>query len=135
MRRLPAFLRGPAPRIDAGLLLLRLGGAFMLFMVHGRPKLLHYAEELLRIEDPFGLGPHIGLWFAIFAEVLCPLLIALGIFTRLACLPILAVLLIALVAVHPDWSLEEGQFAWLLLILFGTLALTGPGRWALANRH
>jgi putative oxidoreductase len=55
------------------------------------------------------------------------LLLMLGILARLACLPVLAVLAVALVVVHPDWTLEQGQFAWLLLILFGGLALTGPG--------
>ena len=76
---------------------------------------------------------------ALIAEVLCPLLIALGWATRLACLPILGLLLIALLVVHPEWSLEQGQFGWLLLVLFGTLALTGPGRYSLearlARRH
>ena len=42
-------------------------------------------------------------------------------------------LLVALVVVHPDWSLEQGQFAWLLLALYGGLALTGPGPWSLAG--
>lgn len=114
---------------DAGLFFLRTSGAFMLLYVHGSPKIMHYATELARIEDPFGMGPQVSLWFAIFAEVLCPILIALGIFTRLACLPILIVLAVALFAVHPDWSIEQGQFAWLLLIVFGTIALCGPGRW------
>jgi hypothetical protein len=48
-----------------------------------------------------------------------------GVGTRLACLPIIAVLLVAMLAVHPQWSIAEGQFGWLLLIIFTTLALTG----------
>jgi putative oxidoreductase len=118
------------PSINGGLLFLRLTSAALLCYVHGLPKVIHYADELTRIENPFGLGPAFSLWFAIFAEVVCPLLIALGVLTRLACLPIIAVLLVALFAVHPDWTIAEGQFAWLLLIVFTTLALTGSGRWA-----
>jgi len=53
---------------------------------------------------------------------------------RLACLPILTVLLIALLVVHPQWSLAEGQFGWLLLILFTTVFIAGPGRLALNVR-
>jgi len=63
----------------------------------------------------------------VLAEVVCPVLLVLGVVARLACLPVLAVLLVALVVVHPEWSLEQGQFAWLLVALYGGLALTGPG--------
>jgi len=126
-------------RLDLGLLFLRLGGAGLLLSVHGLPKALHFRQQLGLIEDPLHLGAWPTLGFAVFAEVLCPLLIALGWATRLACLPILGLLLIALLVVHPQWSLEEGQFGWLLLVLFGTLALTGPGRYSLearlARRH
>jgi len=125
--------------LDLGLLFLRLGGAGLLLAVHGLPKALHFRQQLGLIEDPLHLGAWPTLGFAVFAEVLCPLLIALGWATRLACLPILGLLLIALLVVHPQWSLEEGQFGWLLLVLFGTLALTGPGRYSLearlARRH
>jgi putative oxidoreductase len=119
------------PRIDAGLFFLRLTGCLLLLHVHGLPKVFHFSEELTRIEDPFGLGPYMSLLPAIFAEVVCPLFILLGVFTRLACLPIIGVLLVAMVFVHPNWSIAEGQFGWLLLIIFTTLALTGPGRWRL----
>ncbi|WP_158894791.1 MULTISPECIES: DoxX family protein [unclassified Pseudomonas] len=121
-------------RLDLGLLFLRLGGAGLLLAVHGLPKALHFRQQLGLIEDPLHLGAWPTLGFAVFAEVVCPLLIALGWATRLACLPILGVLLIALLVVHPQWSLEEGQFGWLLLVLFGTLALTGPGRYSLEAR-
>jgi putative oxidoreductase len=116
-------------QIDAGLLFLRVAGAALLFAVHGLPKALHYTQELTRIEDPFGLGAQFSLWAALFAEVVCPPLIALGVGTRLACLPVIGLLLVALLFVHPEWSLAEGQFGWLLLIVFVTIFLCGPGQW------
>ncbi|MBB6290129.1 MULTISPECIES: DoxX family protein [unclassified Pseudomonas] len=119
---------------DLGLLFLRGSGALFLLWVHGLPKLLNYSEQLKLIEDPFHLGAHITLLLAIFAEVLCPLLIIAGVLVRLACLPILAVLLIAMVVVHPEWTLLEGQFGWLLLIIFTTLLISGPGRLVLSQR-
>ncbi len=117
------------PRIDAGLFFLRLTGGLLLLYVHGLPKVLNFSEELIKIEDPFGLGPWMSLLPAIFAEVVCPIFIILGIGTRLACLPIIGVLLVAMLVVHPQWSIAEGQFGWLLLIIFTTLALTGAGKW------
>ena len=119
---------------DFGLLFLRISGALFLLGVHGLPKLLNFSAELQRIEDPFHLGTHLTLILAIFAEVLCPLLIVAGVFVRLACLPILFVLLVALLVVHPQWSVAEGQFGWLLLILFTSICIAGPGRLAL-NVH
>lgn len=119
---------------DLGLLFLRVSGALFLLWVHGLPKLLNYSEQLKLIEDPFHLGAHVTLLLAIFAEVLCPLLIIAGVLVRLACLPILAVLLIAMVVVHPEWTLLEGQFGWLLLIIFTSILIAGPGRLALEKK-
>ncbi|ENA0609875.1 DoxX family protein [Enterobacter bugandensis] len=123
-----------SPRIDLGLFFLRLTGCLLMLYVHGLPKVFHFNEELTRIEDPFGFGPYMSLIPAIFAEVICPLFIIAGVYARLACLPIIAVLLVAMLAVHPDWSIAEGQFGWLLLIVFTTLALTGPGQWRLQRK-
>ncbi|KDD67588.1 putative oxidoreductase [Pseudomonas sp. BT76 TE3572] len=119
---------------DFGLFFLRVSGGLFLLWVHGLPKLLNYSTQLQTIEDPFHLGANVTLMLAIFAEVLCPLLIVAGVFVRLACLPILCVLLIALLIVHPQWSLDEGQFGWLLMMLFTSLLIAGPGRLALNVR-
>jgi len=122
------------PRIDLGLFFLRITGSLLLLYVHGLPKVMHFSEELTRIEDPFGFGPYFSLIPAIVAEVICPLLILFGVATRLACVPIIAVLLVAMLVVHPGWSIAEGQFGWLLLIVFTTLAITGPGAWRIRSR-
>jgi putative oxidoreductase len=119
---------------DIGLLFLRVSGGLFLLWVHGLPKLLDFTAQLQLIEDPFHLGSHLTLILAIFAEVLCPLLIVAGLLARLACVPILFVLLVALLVVHPQWSVAEGQFGWLLLILFATVLIAGPGRLAISVR-
>ncbi|AZF26490.1 DoxX family protein [Pseudomonas sp. R2-60-08W] len=119
---------------DVGLLFLRVSGALFLLWVHGLPKLLNYSDQLKLIEDPFHLGAPLTLLLAIFAEVLCPLLIIAGVWTRLACLPILAVLVIALLVVHPEWTLFEGQFGWLLMIIFTSILIAGPGSLRLGQR-
>jgi putative oxidoreductase len=120
------------PRLHAvALLFMRVSTALLLLHVHGLPKLLNWQREVQLIEDPFGLGASLTLGLAVFAEVLCPLLLIAGVFARLACLPVLAVLLVAVAVVHPEWSLEQGQFAWLFIILFTGLALTGPGPYVL----
>ncbi|MGB9991969.1 DoxX family protein [Massilia sp. SM-13] len=116
---------------DAGLLFARIAGAALLLWVHGLPKLLHWQEELAHIDDPLGMGRGLTLACALFAEIVCPLLVAVGLFTRLATLPVLFLLLVSMLLVHPEWSIAEGQFGWLLLIVFGTIALSGAGRYSI----
>lgn len=118
---------------DVALCWLRISGCLMLMSVHGLPKLLHFQRELGLIEDPFGIGSGLTLSLAIFAEVLCPVLIIVGVLTRLATLPILFLLAVSVILVHPEWSLAEGQFAWLLLIIFSTIFIAGSGRMALGS--
>jgi putative oxidoreductase len=123
-----------ATTTDFGLLYLRVTASLLVLAVHGLPKAMHYASQAAAIEDPFHLGRTVSITFAIFAEVICPPLMILGIATRLAALPILIVTVVALVFVHRDWSLAEGQFAWMLLILFGTIAIAGPGQIRVGGR-
>ncbi|AQW29923.1 DoxX family protein [Ralstonia syzygii subsp. celebesensis] len=120
--------------VHAGLLFLRVAGGALLLYVHGLPKVLHYSQELARIEDPFHLGAAPTLLLAILSETVCPLLIALGVLTRLACLPIVFLLLVALLVVHREWSIADGQFGWLLLTLFVTVLIAGPGRFSLSPK-
>jgi putative oxidoreductase len=115
--------------VDIGLLYLRVAASLLLLIVHGLPKLLNFSDELDSIADPFHLGKTLSVTFAIFAQVVCPSFMMLGIGTRMAAIPILLVTLIAIVFVHPDWTLVQGQFAWMLLIMFGTVAIAGPGKY------
>jgi putative oxidoreductase len=122
----PYFLQRP----DLGLLFLRVFGSLLVIYIHGLPKIVHWETELQVIDDPLHIGRSITLLCAIFAEVICPMAIIIGVYTRLACLPFIFLLLVSMLGVHADWSLEQGQFGWLLLILFGTVALCGSGRYA-----
>jgi putative oxidoreductase len=120
---------------DAALLFLRVSASILVLLVHGLPKVFHYTAQLAEIEDPFHFGKAFSLCFAIFAEVVCPLFMIFGIATRLAALPIIGVTVIALAFVHPEWNLGEAQFAWMLLILFGTLVIGGAGRYRVPLPH
>jgi putative oxidoreductase len=119
---------------DAALLFLRVTASVLVLLVHGLPKAVHFASQLDAIEDPLHLGKTLTLGFAIFAEVLCPLLMIAGIATRLAALPVMLISAVALGLVHREWTLDQGQFAWMLLIMFGTIAIGGAGRYRIALR-
>jgi putative oxidoreductase len=135
MASFPRFLthvEDPGRYPSAGLLLLRVGAGLGMALGHGLAKL----ERLLgagpvTFPDPFGVGAEVSLALAVFGELLCGLLIALGLFTRLALLPFAFTMLIALLVVHASdpWAKKELAFMYLLPAL--TLFLTGPGRFSL----
>jgi len=114
---------------SVGLLVLRLAiGGMML--THGWPKLQRLLETPGQFADPIGLGPEITLGLAVLAEFICALLIVFGAWTRLAALPLLATMLVAVVIVHSGDSFQDREMA----LLYGsgalTLLLTGGGRYS-----
>lgn len=116
---------------DIGLLVLRVGvGAFMLF-AHGWGKLAGFGELAGKFPDPIGVGSTVSLVLAIFAEVLCALLVIVGLGTRFAAVPLLVTMLVAAFVVHADDPWSKQEFALLYAIPFLTLVFTGGGRYAL----
>ena len=118
--------------IDIGLLLLRLVfGAAMLFG-HGWSKMMKlFTESPIEFADPIGLGPAFSLGLTVFAEVLCSLLIMLGLFTRWALIPLIITMLVAFLVVHISDPFPRMEKAILYLTVYITLILTGPGKYAL----
>lgn len=116
-----------------GLLVLRIAfGAFML--VHGTQKLMGYSALAEKFPDPLGMGSQLSLIAAIGSEVGCSLLLILGLGTRLAALPLAFTMLIALFVVHAadPWKIKE--LAAVYLVVYITLALTGPGCFSIDQR-
>jgi putative oxidoreductase len=113
------------------LLFMRIAAGFAIIKGHGWDKLFHFSEHLNEIPDPMGLGPELSLSFAVFADVFCALLVILGLFTRIAVLPILVTVMIGFFIVHGSdpWSMREVPF--LYTILFVPLLILGPGRYSL----
>ena len=113
----------------AGLLVLRLAiGGMML--VHGVPKLGRLFTTPDKFGDPLGLGPEVSLALAVFAEVVCAALLAVGAATRLAAVPLLITMLVAAFVVHGADPFGKKELA----LLYGagalSLLMTGAGRFS-----
>lgn len=133
-------LSGPAPRPDAGLLVLRLGlGALLLF--HGVYKVTH---GVAWIAGPLsGAGLPAWLQYGVYiGEVLAPVLVILGLWTRPAALAIAIDMFMAIflarrgdiAKINPmggGWAIE---LELLYLVAALTLALAGGGRYGLGKR-
>ncbi len=112
---------------NAGTLILRLGmGGLM--MKHGYQKLMHFAEYKGQFMNFLGLGQSVSLSLAIFAEFFCALFILIGLFTRLATIPVIIVMCVALFKAHNSDFLGEGEMATLYLSGYLTLLFIGPGK-------
>ena len=121
---------------DLGLLVLRLWLGISLFMLHGLGKLMDYKKMAGVFPDPLRVGHQASLTLAIFGEVVCSVLLILGLFTRFAALGAAITMGVAFFLVHHLKLKGEanGEMAFIYLAGFVTLLLAGPGRFALDGK-
>lgn len=119
------------PLADIWLVLLRVfSAAFML--THGYPKLTRlFAEGEIQFGDPIGIGPAASLTLAVFAEFFCSILVGLGLFTRLAAIPLMITMSVAAFIAHGADPFGRKEMALLYLLLFTTLLVFGAGKYSL----
>ncbi len=117
--------------LDLGLLSLRVSAGLLMAIGHGYPKLMSWSTKSESFPDPLGVGSPLSLALAIFGELGCSLLVALGLATRLSAVPVVVTMLVAAFIVHGDDPFRKQEFALVYAIPFITLILTGPGRFSL----
>tara|TARA_R110000772_G_scaffold23252_4_gene62316 strand:- start:311 stop:709 length:399 start_codon:yes stop_codon:yes gene_type:complete len=116
---------------DKGLLVFRVFAAFALIKAHGLPKLLHFQETLQHIPDPLGMGSTFSAYFAIFTNLFCAVLVALGLFTRASAFLIFSLTITGLLLVHFNDSSKVQDVPLLYSIVFGYIAYMGAGKYSL----
>ena len=115
--------------LDIGLLLLRIGVA-SLMLTHGLPKLMKLVAGDFAFGDPIGLGSSVSLFLAVFAEVGCSLLILIGAAIRLATLPLMFTMLVAVLVVHTNDPFGKKELPLLYLLIYTLLLLAGSGKFS-----
>lgn len=116
-----------AGAFNAAMLLLRLGLG-ILMMNHGYQKLIHFSEYQAKFMNFLGMGSTMSLALVVFAEFFCAMFIILGLFTRLAAIPIIVTMCVALFQVHHAAFFGKGEMDALYLTGFLVLLLVGPGK-------
>ena len=113
--------------LDIVLLILRVG-LTLLMLSHGIEKLNTLLEGgTIQFPDPLGVGAAVSLSLAVFAEVFCSILILFGLATRLAVLPLIFNMLIAVFVIHAADGLKVKELALHYLLGYLVLLFTGAG--------
>jgi len=133
--RVPALVRADGP---PGIILVRLSVG-LVFLLEGVKKFLQPADwgagrfTRIGIPHPSVMAPFVGI-----VEVVCGTLLVVGLATRLAAIPLLVDITVAIITTKIPILLAKGfwpmegeartDFAMLLGLLF--LLAAGPGRWS-----
>lgn len=117
---------------DINALILRLVLGLSMFYGHGLGKWnVLFGEGEIQFADPLGMGVTLSMGLAVFAEVVCALFVAAGLFTRFALIPLIITMGVAVFIFHSGHAF--GKFELPLIYFFGFIALIfiGPGRFSL----
>ncbi len=116
---------------NVGLLILRVSLGFSMLLLHGRGKMLNFSVTAEKFPAVLYLPSNISLGFAVFAEVVCSVLLIVGLFTRFAALMLAATMGAAFFIVHQASLVpgpSSGELAMVYLVGYVTLCLTGAGK-------
>ena len=116
-----------AGAINAAMLLLRLSVG-ILMMMHGYDKLTHFNEYQSKFMNFMGIGASASLALVVFAEFFCSLFLILGLFTRLAAIPLIIATCVMVFKAHNGDVFGDGETAALYLTGYLVLLLVGPGK-------
>lgn len=123
------------PSVSIALLLLRVISGSAMLMNHGLKKINNFNAIVAKgFADPFHIGVKASLGLTIFAEVFCAGLIIIGLLTRLATLPLIIAMIVALFFAHSGDLYGEGELSGLFLTIFIVIFLVGPGRYSLDKK-
>lgn len=135
MRHLFAKLTASSPASTSlALLLLRLTAGGFMAVGHGFGKL---KTDPSTFPDPLGIGASASYYGAVTSELVCAGLVAIGLLTRLACLPCIFTMAVGALVVHgkdPFFAGGPGDAkepAVIYLLMFTVILIAGPGRYSL----
>jgi len=115
--------------VNIALLILRVGIAVMM-LVHGIPKLQMLISGDIQFPGVMGMSPTISLAMAVFAEVVCSVLLLIGLFTRVTVIPLIITMLTAVFLIHGGDPFAKQELGIHYLIVYIALFMLGGGRYS-----
>lgn len=126
------FLFPSQPRSTKASLFLLIMRVFfgLLLMNHGIQKWGNYHELSATFPDPLGLGSPLSLGLAIFGELVCSMAFIIGLFYRLAMLPMIFTMAMAFFIIHGSDTFAVKELALIYLVVFVLMYISGPGKFS-----
>jgi putative oxidoreductase len=93
-------------------------------------KKLLSVDQKVQFPGKFGLSSEISLALAVFAEVICSILLIVGFRTRLVVIPLIITMLVAVLSVHAADPFGKKELALHSLLVYVVLMATGSGRYS-----
>lgn len=118
---------------NLALAILRIGLSAMM-LTHGIPKLKMLFDNPSDFPDPMGIGSLPTLILAIIGEVIAPVLVLIGLKTKIATIPTILTMAAAIFVVHANDPFNVKEKAILYLIGFIAIALMGAGKYSIDKK-
>ncbi len=113
---------------NVAMLLLRVSFGFILMLKHGFDKVRTFDTLQHTFYSFMGMGPKASLILALFAEIFCSILVVMGLFTRLACVPLIIMFLVIIFGHDAGKDLMDSELAITYFTAFLAILLCGPGK-------
>src|SRR4051812_25546033 len=107
-----------AAAFNFSMLLLRVSTGLWIMVKHGLDKLQNFSTIQPHFYNFLGIGSNLSLGLAIFAELFCGMLVVLGLFTRLAVIPMIIMILVATFGAKAAQPLMNKELDFLYLVPF-----------------
>lgn len=122
-----------AQGVNTALFQLRLAFGIPLLTHHGLPLLRDFEHASHNFLPLFGLSSEFSFVLALLGQVACPLLVILGLWTRIAATGATFAMAVAFGLVHGATFAGEqsGELPYLYMSAFAAVAVAGPGRFAI----
>jgi putative oxidoreductase len=100
----------------------------LLLASHGYTKLVKFGELKNKFINFMHMGSLISLSLITFAELVCGILLILGLFTRFACIPIIIEMCVVVFVASNGQIFASGERGMMYLAATITVLFCGPGR-------
>ncbi|MEM0931631.1 MAG: DoxX family protein [Bacteroidota bacterium] len=119
--------------VHLGLAILRiLPSGFML--THGIPKFQNLISGNTEFPNPLGIGSAPTLFLTVIGEMICPILLIIGLKTRWAAVPAAITMAVAAFVVHGGDPFAKKELALLYFTCFVVVFLLGPGKYSIDKK-
>ena len=119
---------------DIGLLIFRLLLGGTMLVAHGIPKIMNFSTYAEKFPNFLGVGSQVNLSLAIFAEVLCALLVVIGYKTKYVLAPLIVTMAVAFFIVHGEDPFQRKELAYMFMFGYIALLFTGAGKYSVDKR-